>query len=77
MELALATLIADLKGASASVLAVPSFGAEPRSLGDDERVTEARFYVVVLLGGRAEIFEARIHVSTTGAQWSERWSSEP
>ena len=49
VELALATLIADLKGASASVLALPSFGAEPRSLGDAEKVTEARFYVVVLL----------------------------
>ena len=49
VEHALATLIADLKGQSASVLALPSFGAEPRSLGDAEKVTEARFYVVVLL----------------------------
>ena len=48
VELALATLIADLKGASASVLDLPSFGAEPRSFGGAEKVTEARFYVVVL-----------------------------
>ena len=49
VELALATLIAYLKGASASVLALPSLGAEPRSFGGAEKVTETRFYVVVLL----------------------------